>query len=359
MHTDVKSGIDWQDVHRGLQGIARQRAKLKAREIVLLRQAHEARIWTHFGHGSLVQYMERELGYRTHTALELVRTALKLEQLPQVSAALEAGELFPSAARELSRIATGETEAAWLAATEGKTVHEIQDMVSGLEPGDLPDAPKKPQLVKKLLSFFVGPETHALMRHAREQLEREYSGDRRMDDDELLQMILRRALETVPPHEGRPAYQVSVTTCKDCKRGWQHGAGRAFDLDPASVERACCDAEYLGDLEAEHPERVTASVTPRKRRQVHARDEHRCVVPGCRFTRHLQIHHIEFQSFGGSHAMSNIVLLCDAHHAAVHKGHLVIAGEAPDAVTFDWIHPFDRGVPRGTEGGSVPCGTAG
>jgi Holliday junction resolvasome RuvABC DNA-binding subunit len=67
---------------------------------------------------------------------------------------------------------------------------------------------------------------------------------------------------------------------------------------------------------------------------VWARDCGRCRVPGCRATRNIAAHHIDFLSQGGDHDPENIVLLCDGHHKLLHSGLLTIAGRAPDALTF-------------------------
>jgi hypothetical protein len=71
--------------------------------------------------------------------------------------------------------------------------------------------------------------------------------------------------------------------------------------------------------DAAQPSRVTATVTPRLRRQVLARDHHRRTVPGCRSARNLDLHHIEYQRDGGNHELSNITTICTGHHAQLTK----------------------------------------
>jgi hypothetical protein len=108
------------------------------------------------------------------------------------------------------------------------------------------------------------------------------------------------------------------------------------------LECAACDAVHLGSLDAATPERATTSVTPRKREQILARDGHCCTVPGCRRIVGLDLHHIEYQSRGGGHALTNLTTTCDLHHRAVHFGKLVIRGTAPDRLTFEFRKPRDR-----------------
>ncbi|HEU0034734.1 MAG TPA: HNH endonuclease signature motif containing protein [Kofleriaceae bacterium] len=326
----------WLAVHLGLKKLSAQRAQMEAREVALLRLAEDMTIWQHFGHVSLVQYMEQELGYRAHTAMELVRTAKALATLPHMTAALEAGEVFPCAIRELTRIATPETEEEWLEAIAGKTVHEVQRMVAGHDKGARPGDPKDPDNELITLTFRVSPTVHAFAYRARMELEA-MLGSGKLDDDELIETIYRRALEEVSTTEGQPAFQMAISTCKRCQQSYQSVAGEEIEVDAATLARAECDHEHLGDLEADAPPRVTASVTKRKRRQIYARDGHCCAVPGCRMTRYLDIHHVTFQSDGGGHELSNTILLCTGHHAAVHKGRLRITGKAPDEVIFEFV----------------------
>src|SRR6202042_3440949 len=58
-----------------------------------------------------------------------------------------------------------------------------------------------------------------------------------------------------------------------------------------------------------------------QRRAMIARDGDRCIVPGCK-TRAAatDAHHVVFYSLGGSTDIDNLVLLCPAHHHALHQG---------------------------------------
>jgi len=121
----------------------------------------------------------------------------------------------------------------------------------------------------------------------------------RMSDTEFAVAMSRAVLGGSVDHD-RPAYQVAVTVCDECQRGWQNGAGLQVEIDPATIAAAHCDHEHIGRLDAETPARVVASVSPRMRRQVFARDRSRCTVPGCRSARHLDVHHVVFQSRAAS-----------------------------------------------------------
>ena len=102
------------------------------------------------------------------------------------------------------------------------------------------------------------------------------------------------------PRAGRRA-QIAYVVCRECGGATADGAGIVVDVEPAMLERAKCDAEDIGDLDADVPARVNSTVTPRTRRQVFARDRHKCAVPTCRAARCLDIHHLMEQMHGGTH----------------------------------------------------------
>src|SRR5581483_5528732 len=87
-----------------------------------------------------------------------------LAELPQMELALEKGELVYSVVRELTRVVVPETAPDWMAAAQGKTLREVEDMVSGRAPGDPPEAPPKPELILHLLRHEVTGETYANFR---------------------------------------------------------------------------------------------------------------------------------------------------------------------------------------------------
>jgi hypothetical protein len=137
---------EWASVDEKLRGIAARRAALDAEEAHLLRHAEELKLWRAYGFGSLLEYMERAMGYASHTASERLRVARAIAELPLLAEALERGDLAHSAVRELSRVAVPDTEAAWLEAAHDKSLREIEAMVSGHRPGHLPTDETEPRL---------------------------------------------------------------------------------------------------------------------------------------------------------------------------------------------------------------------
>src|SRR5688500_16298038 len=150
-----------------------------------------------------------------------------------------------------------------------------------------------------------------MLRDARRAIETRLGGS--VSDDELVRELCRAALEPGAAAEGRAAYQVAVTLCEDCGRGWQDGAGDVIEVAAEVIDHARCDCDHIGSLDAEAPARMTADIPPATRRLIERRFLGKCAVPGCRSSRYLEIHHLRHREHGGDHDPDNLVLVCGAH----------------------------------------------
>src|SRR3954466_4405628 len=112
--------MDWRMIDRELRMIAAQRGQLDANEAFLLCCAARQEIWRMAGRASFLEYLEAVLGYTPKCARERVRVAQALDAAPELAEALSSGEQSYSAIRELTRVATPETQTAWREAARGK-----------------------------------------------------------------------------------------------------------------------------------------------------------------------------------------------------------------------------------------------
>jgi hypothetical protein len=326
---------EWQRVDSQLRALATQYVSLEAQLARWLREAQRVKVWKHAGCVSMNEYLERVFGFSPRQARDRLLVARRLGDLPVLEAALNAGELPYSAARELSRIALPSTEREWVEHTRGKCLREIEDAVSQREPGDLPGDPPRPDSAPLRISFELTPETYALLRQVTKLLEDECG--EALGDDALLAAMLDAVV--APPdaeaRKGRAKFMIAMTTCEWCQRTMQHGGGKSVAIHAASLERAQCDSQCIGSLDAEGAvAAATQDVPPRVRRLVFQRDGQRCRVPGCRSARFLEVHHIVHREYGGTHDPSNLIVLCGGHHKRHHDGFITIGGSAPDQLTF-------------------------
>ena len=108
----------WHQAHEHCLRLARRSAALDRELGRAALAARRAGVDRRLGLGSFDEYAERTFGWAPRTTREHLRVAEELEHLPELDAALTDGELSFSAARELTRVATRETEAAWRIARE-------------------------------------------------------------------------------------------------------------------------------------------------------------------------------------------------------------------------------------------------
>jgi hypothetical protein len=389
---------EWALAHEALSKLRQKRGALDAEEGTWLLRAFRAATHAYFGYASFGEYIERLFGLSPRATEEKLRVAGALEALPELAEALRSAKLNWSAVRELSRVAVPATEHEWMLAACGKTARQVERMVSGLAPGDRPADRRRSELVRHILRLEVGAETLATFREAIKELRKR--SDRRLDDEAALLSMAREVLGG-PGDAGRASYQLVVTQCEDCGRGFQHANGELIELDPAIDEMCRCDAQNVpiapvhglttdapdgpitnagnlaqarahvdntdelahahtgvdelagahfacihagnaGELAHAHAHmgrdagvrgagmkrrRATQNMPPAIRREVFWRDRGRCVVPGCRNATFVDLHHLELRSEGGDNDPDNLVVLCGAHHGAVHRGRLRIDGK--------------------------------
>jgi len=338
---DVAHVGGWRELDRRMRRLARRRAVLDAEEAQLRVAAKAAEVHRHLGYGSFDEYLERVLGYAPTTARDRMRVAVALEALPAVRAALAAGEVTFSAVRELTRVATADTEQAWLDAIQNLTAREVEQCVRGHKPGDHPDDRPDPQLEPRAVRMQLLPESYALFLEARRALEAEVGHP--MSDSDFMAVACRGVLAgggsegdargdaaAHAPASNTPPYQIALTVCVDCQRATVDAAGRTIDVAPAVVDCAQCDAVVLGRVDGAAPEPAQRTIPAAVRRLVLARDHHRCVVPGCRSSRFIDVHHLRARAAGGDHQPLNLATMCSSHHLLLHAGAIVIRGVPGD-----------------------------
>jgi hypothetical protein len=385
---EPEEAMDWRLIHDRIVVLGAERATRERELCRWLRAAERLAVHTRVGMASLAEYAERMVGLRGRQVEERLRVARALQSLPVLDRAFARGELTWSAVRELTRVATADTESAWQRWAEGERVREVEQTVAVRHPGQRPENRPDPSLAKHRLRFEVRAETMALFRdlEARVRADLGNAPGAEVDDDMLLHEIARRALGG-PVDDGRASYQVAVTRCPDCLRASAEAGGHGHELDAAAAEMVECDCQDVGDVDVgpglvsprvgtHHPceapgsgagptpsasegervsaareessphagaparetlpprQRATQTIPPATRRAVVRRDRGHCAVPGCSNHHWLDVHHVVPRAEGGDHDPERMLSLCGSHHAAVHRGALVIDGTASSGFSF-------------------------
>ncbi len=282
-------------------------------------------LYREFDCSSINQYAIQKLGFSKSRTRDFVRLAGQLDKLPAVKEALSTGELGYTKARELVSVATPETQDGWLKAAKGtrrelineiKKVKRAARVVAGQ--GELLPAAKTVIAPKELPVRFqldLTPEQEARRAALVERLHK--LGNAPTDRAELMLEALAALVEAKEkgprgPLTSRPPVQIHVHE-KEGRMTVQTLAG-ARELSRADAERMRCDAVI-----SRPGKRNTTTIPPRVRREVMARDHHRCQGPACGRIQFLEVHHITPRQQGGANKPDNLITLCSACHRLWHQ----------------------------------------
>jgi len=131
----LEGGLPAEEVHRRALKARRRLAKAQRDLCYWLVEIEKRRLYRNFGARSVFHYAELYLELAPHTIAEYLRCGREMERLPLLAEACERGEISPSAMREISRVATGETEVEWLRIARSSTYRQIEKLVP-LTPGE-------------------------------------------------------------------------------------------------------------------------------------------------------------------------------------------------------------------------------
>jgi len=286
------------------------------------------RLFLKLGYSSINQYAMKGLGFSRSRTGDFIQLARKLSLLPAVHEAVQSGKLGYTKAREIIKVVTPETQGQWLEAAEGTREELVTEVKkarrqAAVDPGQgelLPTTPAvvAPRELPVRFGLELSPEQEARRAALVERLHK--LGGVPSDRAELLLEALAALVEaresSAPrgaPHS-RPPVQIHVFKNEESGRMTvQTGSGKR-GLSRAECERLECDAAIC-----EHGGRNTTTIPPRTRRQVLARDQHRCQAPGCGRTRFLEVHHIVPRRLGGTNKPGNLTTLCGSCHRLWHE----------------------------------------
>jgi len=323
-----------------------------ARLLDLIREFDARGGWNN-GFPSCAAWLTWRIGLAPGAAREHVRVARALGGLPLLARALARGELSYSKVRELTRVATPETEERLLAAGRAGTAEHVERLVRGWRRMDLKAEAREAALQYAARSLHVYPDADGTMRikgrltaevgallvkalaAAREALyqrTRDHSPDAdpptmEQQQADALALLAEAALHhELDPGAPGERYQVVVHVdaelLADATQPGQSVLDEGTRVPAGTSQRLACDASRVV-MRHDDEGRVievgarTRTVPPALRRALHARDRG-CRFPGCG-VRFGQGHHIRHWAHGGPTTLSNLALLCRRHHRAVHE----------------------------------------
>jgi hypothetical protein len=109
---EPETALDWTLVHERIMALGKERAGHEREVCRWLSCAERLGVHRRAGYASLREYAERMFGLRGSQIEERLRVGRALASLPEMDRALASGAVAFSSVRELTRIATSQTERA-------------------------------------------------------------------------------------------------------------------------------------------------------------------------------------------------------------------------------------------------------
>lgn len=279
---------------------------------------------------------------------ERVRVGRALRDLPHVERALIEGDLSFSRVREITRVATAQTEHEWLELAQSLDMRSLERRVAmagqssvendrdgrGQRRLDAPAGAEWTSPKTLRVTFELSTEAWALLERAMAGARRESEAS--LSDGEALEAVARDALlvQTRDIEASDPRRAVVLYECQRCTHTEVDTGAGAIELDPPSAAALGCGAA-VHDLEREGRGVSRGGPLPAAvRRAVLLRDHCRCRVPGCNRRRYVDVHHLTERAHGGKHSRRNCLVLCTTHHRLLHEGKLRVEGDADRELRF-------------------------
>jgi len=289
---------------------------------------------------SAIHYATRVLGMKGKEARLLRHVASRLEELPGLAQLAARGEIEWSKLREVVRVASPETEAAWIELCAQRTYAQIERLVSMTSYGMLPGeaAPGRRTSDFSEVSFCLSAEARVIVERGLQSMSQE--AGKMLDMAEAVEFLFaeflaRRPLDEQGLEKARQEAQLDLAAEEVRDQALCPVRDNSEWLATVGAREEECGELQLVAREKPHWKNPLARVpSPGRRRELLRRDGYCCSTPGCPNHLYLETHHIVFYSRQGQTVPDNLVVLCASCHRNVHRGHLRIEGRAPDGLRF-------------------------
>ncbi len=129
LDTATQSRLSAEDLGDEIALLAAQIDAATYRLLCLIRDFDKAEGWVGSGCLSCAHWLSWRLGWTPATARERLRVAHALEELPMISARVEAGEVSYSKARAVTRVATAASDEEWASTALEATAAQLERIV--------------------------------------------------------------------------------------------------------------------------------------------------------------------------------------------------------------------------------------
>lgn len=399
-------GLNVEQLGARIVGLAGRLAAGTCRWLLLVAAFDAREGYARFCLASTARWLGHYCGLSNRTAIEHVRVARVLAAHAPLADAMSAGRISFSHARAIARVAElcdARLVAELVEVAEHGTVGQLEDMVRGLRTVHDNAGPLPPEEAERVshrwrddsylgLSAKLDPEHGALLVSAIESVARR----EKITHAAALTRIAEIALAALNASDGPApslrgseyaaivvrldADRIPTEADDDTDKSQSEVEDRSRERRPAqphariakgpglpdaTVKRLLCSgrirAIVTSDGATEDPDDsryrwrsgvldVGANrrlVSDKQFRALIERDGACCSVPGCRSTAGLEAHHVRHWVYGGKTVMTNLVLLCRAHHHALHEHEFRIL--ALGGARFRYLRADGRELPTSTQ----------
>jgi hypothetical protein len=182
------------DLHAELRTARRAHQQAEYALATLLFELKTSRRYGERGHASVEDYAFVELDLPVRQTRDLIAIAKRLGKLPALAEAFQAGRLGYTKAREVVRVATPETDAAWTQRACESTSRTLERQVAAAGFGSPPpdDPTLAPAPARVTLRFEMSAANAEVLRHALARLRLDGGFGDDVDDGQLLAEMARR-----------------------------------------------------------------------------------------------------------------------------------------------------------------------
>lgn len=336
--------------------------RAQLRVLSLIAEVDRREAWRGDGARDVVHWVSMRYGVSAWKARRWVAAAHALDGLPRIAEALGSGELGLDKVVELTRFATGATEAGlllWAAEVSCGAIRRRAERDS--RPGVEVD---REAIEARSVRWWwldedrrMGLEAELPAAQGRvviAALERMTGGIPAMPGEEgaagidarradaLVALCSAAVADDPDPDRATVIVHAKAEGLLDGSGGCELEDGPA--LHPATVQRLLCNARVQTVVEDARGDAVAFGRMRREPsaamvRQVRYRDRE-CRFPGCGARAFTEAHHVVWWSRGGRTDLDNLVLICSFHHRLVHELGWRLTRDAEGDVR--WFRPDGR-----------------
>jgi len=313
------------------------------------------------------EWLAQRLGISRWKAQRWVNAAHALEDLPRISAALEAGVLSLDKVVELTRFAAPKTEKKLVSWARRVTPRGIRDRADRELTTSLKDA-KNAQAAGRVelwqmdehmgaINGYLPNDRFAVVVSALDDLadqlpdlpdeDRELSVEQRRADA-LVALASAHLANDQDPDRATVVVHAPLAALTNDEGNCAIAGGGI--IHPETARRLACDARLRFVITDEEGNALGIGETSRTvphwlRRQVFHRDGNRCTFPNCEARRFLHPHHIKWwtptaHGERGPSDLPNLITVCTRHHTLVHEHRWSVT--LGDDGTVTWFRPSGR-----------------